>query len=330
MTRVLLFGAAGFLGRPVRDAFTAAGGHVVCPTRSQCDLVRIDVAALADLVRASRPDAVVNCTGLLDGCAADLMAANATVTAKLIDAVAAGAPAARFVRIGSAAEYGPVPVGQAVTEPECYGPAGAYGESHLTGTRLVQRAVAAGHLDGVVLRVFNPLGPGQGSANLLGRARTLLHDAVAAQAARVTLGPLDPVRDFVDVRDVATAVRAAATAPDLTARVFNVASGRAVPVRTAVRLLADAAGFTGTLHEDATAGGTSRSSGVTWMCGDPSLARRLLGWSAGYPLAESVATIWAGRDGHGQDGHGQDGHGQDGYGRDGSRRGPVHQRAMEE
>jgi len=159
MTTVLMFGASGFVGRHVRDALTP-GRQLVCVPRAECDLRYVGPAVLTDLVRAVRPDAVVNCVGLLDGTGADLLTANAVVTAALIDAVAAAAPQARLVRIGSAAEYGPIAVGHAVAETDTVRPVSAYGLSHLTGTRLVELAAAQGRVDGAVLRVFNPVGPG--------------------------------------------------------------------------------------------------------------------------------------------------------------------------
>src|SRR5439155_22770265 len=94
------------------------------------------------------------------------------------------------------------------------------------------------------------------------------------------------------VRDLAAAVVAAALAPALPHRVFNVGSGRAVTARDAVRLLAVAAGFTGAVRE---AGAPPpRSAAVTWIRADIGRAARVLGWSPKYTLAESVAGLWAG------------------------------------
>ncbi|MEU8191518.1 NAD-dependent epimerase/dehydratase family protein, partial [Micromonospora carbonacea] len=219
----------------------------------------------------------------------ELVAANVSVTAKLVEAVAAGAPGARLVRIGSAGEYGPVPHGHAAAESDDARPVSEYGLTHLTATRLVELAAAAGRVDGVTLRVFNPIGPGLSADTVLGRVATLLRRATPGDP--ITVGPLSAHRDFVDVRDVAAAVAAAVRAPWLPQRVYNVASGRAVPVREAVRLMAEAAGFTGAVREDQPPPG--RSAAVDWMCGDISRAARDLGWTPSYELAESVKASWA-------------------------------------
>lgn len=288
MRRVLLFGGSGFLGGHVRRAL-AGDAELICPSRAQCDLTR-GVEEIVTVLRASRPDAVVSCAGRIGGDAAELIEGNTLATAHLIEAVARAAPAARLVRIGSAAEYGPVPHGHAVTEEDPAAPTSEYGLSQLAATRLVELAAAAGRIDGVVLRVFNPVGPGLPPAMLLGRAAALLRDA-GSDPRPITLGSSTVHRDFVDVRDVAAAVVAALRAPSLTERVFNVASGRAVTTREAVRLVAEAAGYRGELRDSDER--AERSAAVDWMCGDVRRATRLLGWTPAYALEDSVKALWA-------------------------------------
>ncbi|MEV4816306.1 NAD-dependent epimerase/dehydratase family protein [Micromonospora tulbaghiae] len=291
MTSVLLFGANGFVGRHVHAAL--AGEHdVVSPRRADCDLLTATVGELGALIGAHRPVAVVNCTGLLSGTDHDMVAAHTLVTAKLVEAVAAAAPQARLIRLGSAGEYGIVPDGIAVPETWPGAPVSAYGLSHLAATRLMELAVAANRLDGVVLRVFNPIGAGLSRDNVLGRAVRLLRAGLAHAAPEIALGPLGAYRDFVDVRDVARAVATVVAAPKTPHPVLNVGTGRAVQVRTVIRELAAAAGFTGGIAEAAPAEDSRRSAGVTWMCADISQARRL-GWSPAYEVTDTVKAIWA-------------------------------------
>jgi nucleoside-diphosphate-sugar epimerase len=87
-------------------------------------------------------------------------------------------------------------------------------------------------------------------------------------------------------------VVAAALTPDLTARVFNVASGRTVTARHAVELVAEVAGFTGEIREQEAA--PARSASVDWMLADISRAGRLLGWKPRYELADSINAAWHG------------------------------------
>ena len=293
MSTVLLFGGSGFIGRQVRALLAEEDGITLdCPGRDRFDLLGRDPGELRALLAEVRPDVVVNCTGRLDGTGHELVLANTAVTAVLVDAMAAVTPGARLVRLGSAAEYGVVPHGTAVPETYPALPVSEYGVSHLAGTGLVDVAAAAGRLDGVVLRLFNPIGPGLHEANMLGRAVALLRQALDRRADSITLGPLGAYRDFVDVRDVADAVRRVVLAGDLPERVYNVGSGTAVPARTAVRLLAEVAGFTGEIVEHGA--GPVRSSTVGWACADVSRAKEILDWAPLYPLADSIKAIWTG------------------------------------
>lgn len=293
---VLLFGASGYLGRAAGEALCERGARVVRVSRTvpredgwvRHDLVRSGSSELVGLLRSVEPDVIVNCTGLLDGTTADLVTANVTPTAALLDAIPRSVPGARLVALGSAAEYGPVPRGRAVAEDAPANPVSAYGITKLASTLLVRDAVTAGRLDGVVLRVFNPIGPDLPAGTVLGRA------ARAIRAGRedddITLGPLDSYRDFVDVTDVAAAIADAALAPELPEPVFNVGSGQAVAVRQVVAMLAEVAGFRGRVRE--TAPVQSRSGAVTWIAADTSLAHRALGWSPHRDLTASVHALW--------------------------------------
>ncbi|GID30806.1 NAD-dependent epimerase/dehydratase family protein [Paractinoplanes brasiliensis] len=274
--RILLFGSSGFIGRHVRAALDDAG-ELICPRRDRHDLVNGELDDLKALIRAERPDAVVCCVGALTGTPGELMRANAMVAAGLLES----APQARLVRLGSAGEYGVVPEGHAVAEDDRLEPVGAYGVSHAAGTRLFALASNT-----VSLRVFNPIGAGQPAENVLGRAAAQLR----AGNTELTLGPLGAYRDFVDVRDVASLIRAVVVAGEVPHPVYNAGSGRAVTVREAVRLLAREAGFTGPIRERGA--GPQRSAAVNWIQADITRAAKDLGWAPAHDLTDSIKSIW--------------------------------------
>lgn len=289
MTRVLLFGASGFIGAHVRSALESDPrvGEVLTPGRAQHDLVAGDVGALTALLRRTAPDAIVTCVGALGGTATELLAANTLVASKLLEAAAAAVPRARLVRMGSAGEYGVVEPGRSVHEDDALMPIGAYGVSHVAGTRLF--TIADG-LDAVSLRVFNPIGPGMSEETLLGRAAARIRAALATGAEEIQLGPLGAHRDFVDVRDLAALVGTVVLAAEVPSRVYNAGSGRAVRAREAVALLAAEAGWTGTIWE--AGAGPVRSAAVTWIRADVTRARAELGWSPVRDLETTIKDVW--------------------------------------
>lgn len=327
MHRVVVLGATGFIGRHVVAALEAESGYVVsCVGRSEpeaargwrpasqprlplrqrstqaerpawlrLDLTACEVEELADVLGDLQPDAVINCVGLMQGTLRDLFKTNAELVGTLLSALQLGAPQARLVQIGSAAEYGAVAVGEPLREERCARPASDYGISKSAATQLVMNAQVAGRVDAVVLRVFNPIGPHVAASSVLGRAAQQLRCARTGRLGAVKMGSLEAYRDFVDVRDVARAVIAAVGAPrrepgDAERLLFNVAGGAAVQVRRAVRLLADAAGFTGAIQE--LEAGSPRSGTVPWQRADIRRAAEHLAWAPTITLWDSVQAVW--------------------------------------
>jgi nucleoside-diphosphate-sugar epimerase len=263
--------------------------------------LRLDLTAdspgrVAELIASAAPDVVVNCAGATAGAAEVLAAANITTVHTLVTALlrwpgggrpAGGArPSPRLVHIGSAAEYGAVPAGVPVTEDAVPRPAGLYGATKLGGTRLVELARTAG-ADAVVLRLFNVVGAGTPEDTLPGAAVAQLR-----HGGGLKLGPLDAVRDFVDARDAADAVLAAAAAPALPHAIVNIGSGTGVAARVLVRQLLIVAGLDVAVHEDAP--GSARSAGLGWQQADISRAGADLGWRPRRDLADSVRDLWGG------------------------------------
>lgn len=216
------------------------------------------------------------------------------------------------MHVGSAAEYGPVPGGVPVSEQAEPRPVGPYGVSKLAGTELV---LASG-LDAAVLRVFDVVGPGAPTASLFGRLAEGLRRALERDEAQVRMPDLSGYRDFVDVRDVARAIQAAAVSA--ATGVINIGSGHAVRARDAAQLLVRASGFEGAIVEEnrqvllpAQVGGPGgdhlpghhlpghRPEGrvaagepVPWRQADVRTARDRLGWRTQVPLEESLGDVW--------------------------------------
>ncbi len=287
--RVLILGAGGFLGAHTAERLSALPGvRLLVGGRSPDADVSLDLTAdparITDALHAAAPDAVVNCAGLVAGSAVRLADLNARGPAALCEALHEAAPSARLVHFGSAGEYGPTALNVPVTEDAPTRPQTPYGATKLAGTV----AVTSSGLDAVVLRVFNPVGPGAPTAALPGRlAAELLR---AGPDGTVRVGDLSAYRDFVDARDVAEAAVLAACAPGPLPPVLNIGSGHATPVRELAGRFVEAAGHLRQLQE--TGDGSARSGAVSWSCADIGAARTALGWAPSRTLEQSVTDHW--------------------------------------
>ncbi|WP_406729892.1 NAD-dependent epimerase/dehydratase family protein [Streptomyces sp. GD-15H] len=164
----------------------------------------------------------------------------------------------------------------------------------MQATRAVQAAVEEGRIDAVVLRVASAVGPGAPAGSLFGTLAARLRAAAAAAPggppSEIVLRPLISRQDFVDVRDVADAVRAAAAA-DVSARLFNIGGGRAVPVRDLVRRLIALSGVPVRLVERDDGTG-ARGGGLDWQLLDTEKARTALGWKPARGPEEALHGLW--------------------------------------
>jgi nucleoside-diphosphate-sugar epimerase len=293
MTTVLLLGSTGFIGAHVQAALLRSKrvSRVVSAGRADLDLMYSSTTRITDYVTNTGADVLVDCTGRLDGSPSELLQIHAVATARLLEALAACNRRVRFVRLGSAGEYGQTRRGTSIREDDPARPVSAYGMSHLAATHLVRLAHRRMGTDAVSLRVFNPIGQGASGNSVLTRAAEQIRAARNEGRDSITLGNLDAWRDLVDVRDVANAVVAAVTMPGPLPPVLNIGSGSAIQMREAVELLCAAAGFTGTLHEEGI--GTARSAGVDWTLANVNLAGHALGWHPRVTLHQSLRSVWA-------------------------------------
>ncbi|MFD8083922.1 NAD-dependent epimerase/dehydratase family protein [Kitasatospora sp. NPDC059722] len=291
--RILLLGGDGFLGRHATAVLRSLpGATVLTAGRRPAHDLRLDLATaqpgpLGEELAALAPDVVVNFAGAVAGSAVKLAEVNARGPAVLCEALQLGAPKTRLVHIGSAGEYGVCETGSSLSEEADARPVGVYGATKLAGSL----AVAGSPLDAVVLRVFNPVGPGAPAGSLPGRlAAELRRVAPEGTDGVVRVGDLSAHRDFVDARDIARAVGLAAAADRPLPRVLNLASGRARPVRAIADGLVAAAGFTGRIDESGA--GSERSAAVSWQQADVSAAARELGWHPETDLADTLRDLW--------------------------------------
>ncbi|MBB1153835.1 MULTISPECIES: NAD-dependent epimerase/dehydratase family protein [Amycolatopsis] len=293
--RVVVFGGTGFLGRQICQNFVAAGREVLVLGRTApraaagCRFRAVDVARtptrdLAGLLAAERPATIVNATGSKWGLTGrDLVDSCVGASRNIMAALAESAVTPRYIHLGSVLEYG-------YLAPPPVGPDSAYGQLKLAATETVLEAAAAGTVDAAVLRLANVVGPGAAAESLPGLVAGKLADADRrGEPALIEVTALNAHRDYVDVRDVADAVAAAARVPVLREPVA-IGRGETVPVRKLVAMLVEVSGVRATVSELPSPDLSAESEVSTRV--DLAPARELLGWAPRRTLRDAIEALW--------------------------------------
>src|SRR4051794_38297590 len=245
--RALITGISGFVGGHLCEHLGAEGDLVVGLSASgrwpsslahlgrsarieRCDLLEIDEADFADLLRRKQPEVIFHLAAQANPQASvadprGTWALNLGGALNLLEAVKATGLSPRIVLVGSGVCYGnPAPEHLPVNEGCPLRPNNPYSASKAAADLLgVQHFLSHG-TDVVMVRPFNHAGPRQSSSYVLAALARQVAEVEAGHASRVEGGNIDVVRDFTDVRDVVRGYRLLALkgAPG---EVYNLGSG---------------------------------------------------------------------------------------------------------
>jgi dTDP-L-rhamnose 4-epimerase len=320
--RVLLTGAAGFIGRAVEPLLVSADSEVVAYDRARCPAD--DVTDL-DRVRSAAAgcDAVIHLAAKV-GLGVDLsdiddyVRSNDLGTAMVLRA-AAEAGIGRFVYASSMVVYGEggyrcsvhgrvraparsvtdlergrfdprcATCGAAleptlVTESTPLDPRNVYAATKVHGEHLLAAWARETGGTGVALRFHNVYGPGMPERTPYAGVAALFRSSLLAGLPPQVFEDGRQRRDFVHVRDVAAAVVLATTASlDPGCTALNIGSGEVSTIGEVASLLAATMG--GPVPEVT---GRFRLGDVRHITADSSAARKALGWQPRYQVAEGL------------------------------------------
>jgi len=293
--RILVTGASGFVGQhllpALRTAFPGAELHAA-------PFEITDANAADAAIDAVRPDAVVHLAAVAAIPAARLdpgraWEVNLTGTLNIARAVLHRAPGCMLLFASSADLYGAsFRSGQPLDEGALPAPLNTYAATKAAAD-LALGAMAAEGLRVVRVRPFNHTGPGQAPGFVVPAfAEQVARIAAGLQPPVLRVGALDPMRDFLDVRDVCAAYALCLAHADALApgTVLNVASGQPRRVGDVLAALMHVAGVQAEVVADS---GRLRPTDIPVAAGNAALARRLLGWAPAIPWDQTIADVLA-------------------------------------
>lgn len=209
--RVLVIGSSGFIGRQVTEELSK--NHKVYKTSRHPDegeafeVDLMDKKSISEVLDKVQPEAIVNCAGVVEN--SDAATANIQFTKNLLDAVLGTRLEPKAIIIcGSAAEYGEVKVADIpVRETVPLNAENKYGTSKKLESELALEYKKKYRLPVTIVRIFNPMGFGMHPKFLISGITRQVHEIEEGKRSKLEVSRLDSKRDYVDVTDVAEAVR---------------------------------------------------------------------------------------------------------------------------
>lgn len=304
--KILVTGAAGFIGSHVADRFLADGHDVIgidnfAPyydpavkrrnaagaIRRGMRLYQADLCVADLLTICPQADIIVHCAAQpgIDAATpfADYLRNNIVATERLV-AHAAGLEGLRlFVHVSTSSVYGARAVGPESSVPE---PTSHYGVTKLAAEQLVLAACRERKLPACSLRLFSVYGPRERPEKLVPR---LIHAIATRTAFPLYQGARTHQRSFTFVADVVDAVMAAAERPaDVVGAIFNIGSPDAVTTGDIITMVERAMGRAVTIHDQPRRPGDQLATHA-----NIALARRVLGYDPRVRLPEGIAAAVA-------------------------------------
>jgi GDP-4-dehydro-6-deoxy-D-mannose reductase len=310
--KILVTGAAGFVGGALLPRLVAAGHEVLgtylagqappgpgtggdSPRVRWLPLDLRDTGSVAAAVD-ELPDAVIHLAALASGGDARrdpglAWEVNAAGTARLAEALSARRQAGEgdplLVVVSSGEVYGVATPARPRTEADPVAPVSPYAGSKAGAEIAAQETMRRTGLRVIIARAFPHTGPGQTDRYVVAAFARRLWGARRSGARAVKTGNLEPVRDFLDVRDVAEAY-AALLAHGRSGEIYNIASGEGRTLLAVFTRLAELIGVRAIPETDPQ---LVRAADLPHLVGDAARLRRVTGWAPRFTFDQTLQDV---------------------------------------
>ncbi|HEY3676454.1 MAG TPA: NAD-dependent epimerase/dehydratase family protein [Candidatus Tumulicola sp.] len=205
-----------------------------------------DTQTLVRILRESRPTYVVHlASALRDDPPHMLFPINVEGTISLLTAITQADVGPEAIVIGSSGSVYGAPESLPIGETDCCVPNDLYAISKYCAEMAATLLAREAGLPIVLARIFNIVGPGLDERHACARFASQFSAICAGLSERcISVGDLSNTRDFIDVRDVATAI-VILLERGVSGTTYNVASGRETAMHSIFRTLAKRANLDG-------------------------------------------------------------------------------------
>ena len=291
--KILVLGADGFVGRAVVQVL-ALDHTVYCGVRDKTDtkkrLYNVDLLnqkSIESALTTIKPEVVVNCAGVVENSEKALQ--NVTFTTNLLQAlVAVGQTQTKVIVSGSAAEYGVVrrqdlPVAETVA----LNANTLYGNSKKKETSFALNYAKKHSLKVIIARIFNPIGPTMPGRLLIPSLLRQIRAIQTSKADHIEVSSASVKRDYIDIRDVAAAVKVLVE-NDSKETVYNIGAGKSTSTKKLVTLLCKCSQLT---HQPNILETSEVQEPLVAIQASTARLSSEFGWSTQYTLEDSIKEI---------------------------------------
>ena len=242
---------------------------------------------LSQLVQSYRPHFIIHlASGLFGDPAQKLFRCNVEGTINLLESIPHDSCIKRIVLGSSGGVYGRVSR-IPIRESDAPNPIHMYSVSKFAAELAAQVTASGRGLPLVIARLFNIVGPGQDERHACGRWMQQLVSIAHGLPPELHVGSLDATRDFIDVRDTASAC-VHLCQHGVAGQIYNAATGVETQMREVLQACVEIAELSAVVQVHET---YQRDADIPRHAGDIGKLKST-GWSPQYSLTESLKDLY--------------------------------------